>query len=85
VLFGIRPEHLTDDKLTDKSNTAPVTLKPEVIEPMGMETLVHFKLNGTEVSARLDPATPAAVGAPLSLIAHMDQMHLIDPTSDKVL
>ena len=31
VLFGIRPEHLTDDKLTDKSNTAPVTLKPEVI------------------------------------------------------
>jgi multiple sugar transport system ATP-binding protein len=85
VLFGIRPEHLTDDKPTDKSNTAPVTLKPEVIEPMGMETLVHFKLDGTEVSARLDPATPASVGAPLSLIAHMDQMHLIDPTSDKVL
>jgi multiple sugar transport system ATP-binding protein len=85
VLFGIRPEHLTDDKPTDKSNTAPVTLKPEVIEPMGMETLVHFKLDGTEVSARLDPATPAAVGAPLSLIAHMDQMHLIDPTTDKVL
>jgi multiple sugar transport system ATP-binding protein len=85
VLFGIRPEHLTDNKATDKSNTAPVTLKPEVIEPMGMETLVHFKLNGTEVSARLDPATPAAVGAPLSLIAHMDQMHLIDPITDKVL
>ena len=85
VLFGIRPEHLTDDKATDKANTAPITLKPDVIEPMGMETLVHFKLNGTEVSARLDPATPAAVGAPLSLIAHMDQMHLIDPTTDKVL
>jgi len=85
VLFGIRPEHLTDDKPTDKSNTAPITLRPEVIEPMGMETLVHFKLDGSEVSARLDPATPAAVGAPLSLIAHMDQMHLIDPTSDKVL
>ncbi|MFM8615631.1 MAG: ABC transporter ATP-binding protein, partial [Alphaproteobacteria bacterium] len=72
VLFGIRPEHLTDDKPTDKSNTAPITLRPEVIEPMGMETLVHFKLDGSEVSARLDPATPAAVGAPLSLIAHMD-------------
>jgi len=85
VLFGIRPEHLTDDKPTDKSNTAPITLKPEVIEPMGMETLVHFKLDGSEVSARLDPATPASVGAPLSLIAHMDQMHVIDPTSDKVL
>ncbi len=85
LLFGIRPEHLTDDKPTDKTNTVPLILKPEVIEPMGMETLVHFWLDGTEVSARLDPATPAAVGAPLKLIAHMDQMHLIDSTTDKVL
>ena len=85
VLFGIRPEHLTDDKPTDKTNPAPVTLTPEVIEPMGMETLAHFKLDGAEISARLDPATPAAVGEPLRLIAHMDQMHLIDPSNDKVL
>ncbi len=85
VLFGIRPEHLTDDKPTDKTNPAPVTLTPEVIEPMGMETLAHFKLDGAELSARLDPATPAAVGEPLRLIAHMDQMHLIDPSNDKVL
>ncbi len=44
VLFGIRPEHLTDDKTTDKSHLEPLTLTPEVIEPMGMETLAHFKL-----------------------------------------
>ncbi len=85
VLFGIRPEHLTDDKPTDKANPAPITLTPEVIEPMGMETLAHFKLEGAEISARLDPATPATVGEPLRLIAHMDQMHLIDPTNDKVI
>ena len=51
VLFGIRPEHLTDDKPTDKSNTAPITLRPEVIEPMGMETLVHSSL----MAARFPP------------------------------
>ena len=85
VLFGIRPEHLTDDKPTDKANPAPLSLTPEVIEPMGMETLAHFRLDGAEISARLDPATPAEVGQPLRLIAHMDQMHLIDPTTDKVL
>jgi multiple sugar transport system ATP-binding protein len=85
VLFGIRPEHLTDDKPTDKANPAPLTLTPEVIEPMGMETLAHFRLDGAEISARLDPATPAVVGVPLRLIAHMDQMHLIDPVTDKVL
>jgi multiple sugar transport system ATP-binding protein len=85
VIFGIRPEHLTDDKPTDKTNPAPMMLTPEVIEPMGMETLAHFKLEGAELTARLDPATPAEVGQPLRLIAHMDQMHLIDPTTDKVI
>ncbi|HYF07795.1 MAG TPA: sn-glycerol-3-phosphate ABC transporter ATP-binding protein UgpC [Acetobacteraceae bacterium] len=85
LLFGIRPEHLTDDKTTDKTNVQPISLTPEVIEPMGMETLAHFKLDGAEVSARLDPSTPAEVGVPLALIAHMDQMHLIDPATDKVL
>jgi len=85
VIFGIRPEHLTDDKPTDKTNPAPMMLTPEVIEPMGMETLAHFKLDGAELTARLDPATPAAVGQPLRLIAHMDQMHIIDPTTDKVI
>jgi len=85
VLFGIRPEHLTDDKPTDKTNPAPLTLTPEVIEPMGMETLAHFKVDGAEISARLDPETPAKEGVPLRLIAHMDQMHLIDPATDKVI
>jgi multiple sugar transport system ATP-binding protein len=85
VLFGIRPEHLTDDKTLDKANLAPLSLTPEVIEPMGMETLAHFRQDGVEITARLDPATPAEVGRSLPLLAHMDQMHLIDPATDKVL
>jgi multiple sugar transport system ATP-binding protein len=85
VLFGIRPEHLTDAKPNDNADCAPLTLTPEVIEPMGMETLVHFRLGDAAVSARLDPATPAEVGVPLRLVAHMDRMHLIDPATDKVI
>ena len=85
ILFGIRPEHLTDEHTLDKTNLEPLSLTPEVIEPMGMETLAHFRHDGAEITARLDPATPASVGVPLRLVAHMDQMHLIDPTNDKVL
>ena len=66
-------------------NIQQISLSPEVIEPMGMETLAHFKELGAEITARLDPATPAEVGQKLALIAHMDQMHLIDPQTDKVL
>jgi len=85
VLFGIRPEHLTEVRATDKSNIATFTAKPEVIEPMGMETLIHFWLQGREITARVDPATPAEVGVPLTLAAEMNQMHLIDPVTDRVL
>ncbi|MCB4823404.1 ABC transporter ATP-binding protein [Roseicella aerolata] len=86
VLFGLRPEHLTEVRPNDhRPNLAPVQLTPEVVEPMGMETLVHFWLQGTEVSARIDPAIPAEPGRPLPLAADMSQMHLIDPQTDKVI
>jgi multiple sugar transport system ATP-binding protein len=85
VLFGLRPEHLTELKPTDKANIATFQMRPEVIEPMGMETLVHFWLQGTEVSARLDPTAPVEVGQPIALAADMNRMHLIDPRTDRVL
>jgi multiple sugar transport system ATP-binding protein len=85
ILFGLRPEHLTDRKPTEKRNIADFPAVPEVIEPMGMETLVHLRVDGAEVSARLDPACPVAVGEPITLAADMDQMHVIDPATDKVL
>jgi len=85
IIFGVRPEHLTEVKLTDKPNIATFEAAPEVIEPMGLETLVHFWMQGHEVSARLDPAVPAEVGRPLRLAVDLDQMHLIDPQTDRVL
>ena len=36
----------------------------EVIEPMGMETLVYFTVNGTEVCGRVNPNAGARDGAP---------------------
>jgi multiple sugar transport system ATP-binding protein len=85
LIFGIRPEHLTEVKPTAKLNIATFEARPQVIEPMGMETLVHFWLEGSEVTARIDPAVPAEIGRPLPLAADLDQMHLIDPQTDRVL
>jgi multiple sugar transport system ATP-binding protein len=86
VLFGIRPEHLTEIRPNDhRPNLAPLHLTPEVVEPMGMETLVHIWLQGTEISARIDPAIAAEPGRPLALAADMGQMHLIDPQTDRMI
>jgi len=86
VLFGIRPEHLTEIRPNDhRPHLASFQAVPEVVEPMGMETLLHFWLQGHEVCARVEPTTPAEPGRPLPLAADMSQMHLIDPGTERVL
>ncbi|GGG42701.1 sugar ABC transporter ATP-binding protein [Caldovatus sediminis] len=85
VLFGIRPEHLTEPKNLDRPNIATFEAAPEVIEPLGMETLVIFSLQGNEVTARLDPAVPAERGRKMPFAADLNQMHLIEPRTGRVL
>ncbi|NKE44212.1 sn-glycerol-3-phosphate ABC transporter ATP-binding protein UgpC [Roseomonas frigidaquae] len=85
VIFGIRPEHLTEPKNLDRDNISVFEVTPEVIEPMGMETLVHFWMQGAEICARIDPTTPAEPGRPMELAADLNHMHLIDTESGRVL
>ncbi|MBE9603950.1 sn-glycerol-3-phosphate ABC transporter ATP-binding protein UgpC [Acetobacteraceae bacterium H6797] len=85
VTFGIRPEHLTETKNLDRPNVATMTAVPEVTEPMGMETLVHFKINGAEICSRVDPSAPAQPGVPLALAADLNHMHILDTQTGRVL
>ncbi len=85
VLLGIRPEHLTERR-EGRSSYAELPVLPEVIEPMGMETLVHFHLDGTrDLCARLDPTVVAEPGVAMRLTADLANMHLLDPESGRVL
>ena len=81
MLLGLRPEHLTE---TPRPGSAPLAITVDVLEPMGMETMVHFHLGPTPVVARIAPDAPASGGAPFYLAADMNQMHLIDPVSNAV-
>ncbi len=85
LLFGIRPEHLTDHRL-GLPNRADILITPEVIEPMGMETLVHFHLGSArDCCARIEPTVYAAPGEKLMLTADMNNMHLLDAATGRVL
>jgi multiple sugar transport system ATP-binding protein len=85
MIFGLRPEHLTDQREYGRPNAAPFKAVADVVEPMGMETIVHFFVEGAPAAARLDPLVPAVPGQPLALAADMDQMHLIEPESGRVV
>ena len=85
MLFGLRPEHLTDMLDPSRPGLAPFRLTVDVVEPMGMETLVHFFQGKTPAIARVSPDSMAQPHDGLQLQADMTNMHLIDTASGKVV
>jgi multiple sugar transport system ATP-binding protein len=84
LLFGLRPEHITDQRATLEGGQHPFEAELEVVEPMGMETIVHFLVDGTELCGRVGPYSGAQAGRPLKLVADLNSMHLIDDSTGRV-
>jgi multiple sugar transport system ATP-binding protein len=85
LLLGLRPEHITEAGQHLESGEVPFEAKLDVTEPMGMETLVYFGVNGTQVCGRVNPNSGARDGAPLRLAANLNNMHLIDDATGQVI
>jgi multiple sugar transport system ATP-binding protein len=85
LLLGLRPEHITAANAHLAPGQVPFEANLDVTEPMGMETLVYFPLNGTQICGRVDPNAGARDGAPLTLAADLNNMHLIDETTGRVI
>jgi len=85
MLLGLRPEHITEAGPHLEPGEVPFDANLDVTEPMGMETLVYFPLEGTQVCGRVNPNAGARDGAPMKLAANLNNMHLIDEASGKVI
>jgi len=88
LTFGLRPEHMTEPKQANGSGNgsdSDFTAILDVVEPMGMETMVYFTIDGTEVCGRVEPNAAGEAGASMRLHANMEHMHLIDPATGLVL
>ena len=85
MVLGLRPEHLFEYHEQGKAGWNRVDLPVDVVEPMGMETMVHFFIDTVPVCARVDPATHAQPGEMLALTADLNQMHLMERDSGLVV
>ena len=85
MVLGLRPEHLFEFHEAGRVGWARLDAPVDVVEPMGMETMVHFFLDGTAVCARVDPATHAVPNETVALTADMNNMHLMEPDSGRVV
>jgi multiple sugar transport system ATP-binding protein len=85
LLFGLRPENIIEQRRHLEPDQHPFEVKIEVVEPMGIETLVYFAFNGDEVCGRVSPdAAPPDAGR-MKLVADMNKMHLIDDSNGLVI
>ena len=85
LLLGLRPEHLTDSATTGQANGLSFSAPVDVSEPMGMETLVYFQMQGVTVCGKSSPDILVAPGQSLQMTAKLQNMHLIDVESGLVL
>jgi multiple sugar transport system ATP-binding protein len=86
LIFGLRPEHITEPRGEGRGAYSEFTITPDVVEPMGTEAMVFFNLGGVAVSGRVDSSSSVpAAGEKLRLVANMAHMHLIDPESGMVV
>ncbi len=86
LLLGLRPEHMpAASELSNRPNIGQFDVKLDVTEPMGMETLVYFRFGPTEFCARVEPNAAGHAGEVMRLAADLNQMHLIDTQTGRVL
>jgi multiple sugar transport system ATP-binding protein len=85
LTFGLRPEHITEPRGEGRDPRCEFTVNLDVVEPMGMETMVFFTVGNTEVCGRVEPTAAKGPGEPMLLYAQLNHMHLIDPANDQVL
>ena len=83
MILGLRPEAMTEPR--EKPGSASLKVVADLLEPLGVETLMHFSLNGDQFCARLDPSAAPARGQLFTLSVDITRMHLIAPGTGKVV
>jgi multiple sugar transport system ATP-binding protein len=85
VVFGLRPEDIIETRSDLPPGSASFDVQLDVVEPMGMETMVYFIVEGVEVCGRVNPTAAKDAGETMTLVADLTHMHLIDPATDQVI
>src|SRR5499425_2920394 len=80
LTFGLRPEHITEPRGEGRDARAEFTVNLDVVEPMGMETMVFFPAGGTEICSRVEPSSASG---PAHAALRQPQPHAPDRSGDR--
>jgi multiple sugar transport system ATP-binding protein len=83
VIFGIRPEHLSDD-IKNQSHV-PIASTVEIAEPMGSESLVYLKAGTGNLIARIHGEHLYHLGEALTVQLDLEKAHLFDAETENII
>ncbi|RKN85590.1 ABC transporter ATP-binding protein [Paenibacillus ginsengarvi] len=86
VTLGVRPEHIYDEVFAEKMSVAKINAMNatvQVIEHLGAETLLYFRVGARMVTARVNPETDVRIGQNMTFIFDQNKMHFFDPETEE--
>ena len=87
VIFGIRPENISDPQFSagGAQNETTIAATVDVMEPLGSEVILYMLAGSDSFVARVDPRTTAQANQPFKLAFEMDRMHLFDRATQEAI
>ena len=83
VVLGIRPEDIHDSQMfLEASPSKPMNSVVKVYELLGAEVFLYFDVNGTQVTARVDPRTNSKTGDTIKFAFDMEKSHFFDKETE---
>ena len=85
VIFGIRPEHITDRTEASKVHGNTMKVRVDVVEPLGAEAILYLLTGNKDFVARTDYRPDLRAGQDIEVVVNMEHMHLFDPQTQEAL
>jgi multiple sugar transport system ATP-binding protein len=73
--LGIRPENIHGDNTLSIPSYTPVQILADILEPMGSDSYLYFKIGGTSMIARLRPESSPGELQPATLYFDRSKLH----------
>lgn len=77
LTIGIRPEHIFE-ATGDARDGPTLQVTVDIVEPLGMETMIYFRIDGAELCARISADSDVRAGETIDLSVDTERMHVFD-------
>ena len=85
VVLGIRPEYVKDNEAAISKADAVFESEVKIYELLGAEVFLYFEIDGKDVTARVEPNTPARVGDKIKICFDVDKINVFDKETEQVI